>query len=93
MIKKMYSLYDVKSEFYGAPVLFHGDEDAKRGFQGIFQNPGSMFATYPEDYRIFCIGSFNDNSGEVVAEQPTRLVCELKSLDRVRDTDPKGGDQ
>jgi len=80
MKKVLYSVYDVKSEFYGSPVLFHNDEDARRGIASVFSNPGSMMATYPEDYRLFRLGNFNDNSGSIEHCAVPEFVCELSSL-------------
>ena len=98
MKKQMYSIYDVKSEFYGTPVLFHSEEDAKRGFASLLSNPNtkSMYADYPEDYRIFQIGTFNDNNGSLDTLKTPKLICELVSLQRTpAQTLPKlteGGD-
>ncbi len=80
MKKNLYCLYDVKSEFYGVPVLFHNDEDAKRGYSGIFQNPTSQSAKYPEDFRLFLLGVFNDSTGEIVCPETPAFLTELSSL-------------
>ncbi len=80
MKKQMYSVYDLKSEFYQAPFPFHNDEDAQRGLASVFANPDSMIAKYPEDYRLFHLGTLDDNSGELIPQNPPRLVCEISSL-------------
>jgi len=80
MKKQLYSVYDLKSEFYQIPYPFLNDEDAKRGMASVFENPDSMLAKYPADYRLFHIGTLDDNSGVLTAESPIRLICELSSL-------------
>ncbi len=90
MIKKLYSLYDVKSEFYGAPVAFHNDEDAMRGVASVFNNPGSMFAAHPEDYKLYYLAHYNDNSGVIDTSIPVKYICDLASLNP--HPDMEGGD-
>lgn len=81
MIKKLYSLYDVKTQYFLAPQPFHSEEDARRGFAGLFNNPNIPPSQHPEDFKVFFLGDFNDNSGTIVGEEYARYVCDLTTLD------------
>ncbi len=89
MIKQLYSLKDVKSDFFGTPVPFHNDEDAKRGLSSIFNNPQSQAATYPQDFRLYKIGSLDDNSGTLTPIDP-KFICELAILNPHPETNSDG---
>jgi len=81
MIKLLYSLYDVKSQFHSAPIAFIDLEDAKRGLSSMFDNPQGKHAKYPEDFKLYHLGSLDDNSGVITPIDPPFYICELKELD------------
>lgn len=92
MKKQVYSVYDLKSEFYGPPVLFHNDEDARRGFASVYSRSDSPMVKYPQDYRVFRLGTFDDNAG--VLEMPESglpvFIAEFASLNPHSESEEKG---
>lgn len=81
MIKILCSLYDEKSQFYGQPILFHNKEDAKRAIASGFSNPACMYISHPEDFKLYDVGAFNDNSGLLISKTPPEFICDVSSLD------------
>ena len=75
----VYSIYDVKSQTYGNIFCLGTDGLACRllgqivGFGG---NPD--YQRYPEDFALYCLGTFDDFSGALVSESP-RLICTVQS--------------
>lgn len=62
----IYSLRDVKAGYYMNMVLLRNDVDAERFFLAILEDQRSPIAKFPKDYAIFWIGTFDNESGEVI---------------------------
>jgi len=75
-----YSLYDSKSDSYGQPFFCLTDAEAVRGVVLGLRAAKAVFAQFPSDYRLSCIGSFNPASGSLVAIPKIRTVSELIAL-------------
>ena len=52
MIKKVFTVYDVKAECYMDPFMFTNKGEAIRGFTDLLKEGKSMIAMHPEDF--FC---------------------------------------
>lgn len=73
---KLFAVRDVKADAFGAPMSAPTEGLAKRAFEAGCNNPKTEFYRYPEDFMLYEIGSYDPNSGELVALKPTpRLVC------------------
>ena len=69
---KLYSIKDTKGAF-GAPFLAQNDALAVRSVKTYINGQkGSPEALYPEDFELWCIGSFDDYTGILA---PAELVC------------------
>ena len=78
--QKVYSIYDTKAETYGNIFTCLTDGLASRVFAHVALFSGNAdYARYPEDFALYCVGSFMDGSGDLVAARP-RLVCTLTSV-------------
>ena len=76
----IYSIFDVKAQTYGTPFTCINDALAARVIAQLVQFSGNPdYQRYPEDFSVFCIGSFVDDTGLVVADSP-RLVFSLTSV-------------
>lgn len=83
MIKKVYSVYDTKVCAFTSPFFASTDGEATRYVRGAVEDPNTMLYKYPEDYTLFCIGSFDEESGDLAAEATPRSIITivvLKSL-------------
>lgn len=63
MIKNVYSLKDLKSD-YGSPMLFSNDELAIRAFKNMLADTTPNLLTMnPEDFELYCLGTLDTDSG------------------------------
>jgi len=61
----IYAIYDSKAEAYLAPFTTRNDGLAARMFEAAVNDPSSNFAKWPGDYTLFCVGEFNEHTGQV----------------------------
>jgi hypothetical protein len=70
---KMYSVYDTKSELFSSPHFLQSDGVAVRSFSTACDDPKTQLAMYPEDFSLYCVGTFNIESGNISPIQPKQL--------------------
>lgn len=73
MNRIIFSVFDKKSLLFGAPivapntaVMFRLMSDEVRRLE-----PGNMLASHPSDFAVYLVGSFDDESGRILADAPT----------------------
>lgn len=71
---QMFSVFDVKAQTFFKPMLFVHKGEALRAFQDVVKDPKSMLGKYPEDYKLYVVGVFDDVSGEVVGNEIPEFV-------------------
>jgi len=79
MIHQIFTIHDITSELYTQPFFGINDAVAIRSCANLVQNPGTTFYDNPEDFRLYHIGTFNDENLEIVQSTP-RLVVRLSDL-------------
>lgn len=62
MILHIYSVYDSKAKAFLPPFFMHNDALAKRIFGDCASDPKHQFNKHPEDYSLFCLGSWDDQN-------------------------------
>lgn len=69
----LYTIYDDKAEKYGRVLTADTDSVAIRDFCGAIKSSADhrMFA---EDYRLFRIGTFDENFGALESESPKLVL-------------------
>jgi len=75
----MYAMQDIKTKFYHQPILCQNDAHARRRYTEIVEATPSLMR-FPEDYRIYNIGTYDDSDAKIVPANPTSLLCEVTSL-------------
>lgn len=89
----MYAIYDKKAETYSVPFHAYNHDCAKRIVIASMSDE-SFLQKYPSDYRLDCIGDFEDTFGMFQSPEKKEIVCELSNLvpsKRVGDgTDERG---
>lgn len=73
MESKLYTIYDQKAEIYLPPFCFPTHGAAVRAFTETVNDPQSNIAKHPEDYNLFYIGTWDDNSALFEAASPANL--------------------
>lgn len=64
MIKFAYCIVDRKAGLYNNPVFYLRDGQAVRDFQTLCSDRQTMIGRYPDDFALYCVGSFNDETGK-----------------------------
>lgn len=73
---KLYSIRDCKAEANLLPFCMRSRGEATRAFgDACKKNDGSPLATHPEDFFLFEIGSFDEQTGLIDAYKAPVSVC------------------
>lgn len=76
----IYSLFDRKLKLFGQLVLDRTDFAVQRGVVDALQSsPDTLIAKHPEDFDLYHVGSFDDETGKVEGRD-FKLVCCLRDL-------------
>lgn len=59
------TVYDTKAKAYLPPQQYRTTLEAMRSFETTCKNPETQFNKYPEDFTLYEIGSFDDQTGEL----------------------------
>lgn len=73
MILQAYSIKDDKVGFY-APTYEQNDKLAIRVFQSIYKDKNSTIHSYPADFSLFAVGSFDTDTGVLTSQTPKFLI-------------------
>ena len=65
MIHKMFVIYDSKANAYMQPWFLTQEAMAQRAFADCVNDADHNFGRHPEDYTLFAIGDFDDQSAKV----------------------------
>lgn len=66
MTKTIASIYDTKAEAWSTPLFFNSNAEAIRTFSDVVNNAETQYGRHPEDYILFNIGTFDEQTGEIV---------------------------
>jgi hypothetical protein len=64
MVLKMYSVYDQKAEVFNPPFFQNTHGQAERSFRQTVSDEKTMMNKYPEDYDLYYLGEYDDNTGK-----------------------------
>lgn len=70
MIYNIYSIYDAVADTYMAPTIEPSDSVIQRNIENALWKKDSVLFTHADDFSVRCIGHFNDQTGEIVANEP-----------------------
>jgi hypothetical protein len=77
MMQKVFSVLDTKLATFGRPWFHMTDASAIREFSDAVNdgsNVQNQWYRHPEDFSLYCVGSFDDQSGELIPCLPLSLV-------------------
>lgn len=78
----VYAVFDVKAGVYGRPWYAENDGVARRLFSDGVNDPETPVARHPEDYTLFCVGSWDSASGKLAGREPEAVVNGLVLKER-----------
>lgn len=79
MIYGMYAIQDLKTGFM-APICDMSDASAARNFESTLMQAKGTYGTHAQDFRLYCVGEFNVDTGELMPVTPIRLVYDGASF-------------
>lgn len=87
MIAKIYSVRDEGTASFGPPFVMQNDTIMKRSIAELVAAEGAKpeaqrieMMRYPADFSVFCVGSFDTETGEVSAAVPLARVAGLSDF-------------
>ncbi|QGH72836.1 MAG: DNA binding protein [Microviridae sp. ct0DW36] len=80
MIYHIFSVFDYGAEHYMTPFYVENEKLAVRMFSDICQDSDSAIARHPSDFSLFCLGSFNNCSGDFNIHPQPELVSKAVSF-------------
>lgn len=69
MVKKIYSIYDEKSEAFLQPFFLDTHGQAIRAIVDCLTDPNHNFARHTADYTLFHLGEFDDQDGTLMVNK------------------------
>lgn len=75
MITKVFSLYDSKAKAFGPPAHISTVGLAIRGLQNAVEAREGDLGKHPEDFVLYEIAEWDDNTGEFINKNPHNLTC------------------
>ena len=66
MIIRIYAIHDKAAEAFGSPLFFQTDAMAERAFTQAINDDANQYGKSPEDFTLFCIGDYDDESGQLI---------------------------
>lgn len=75
------SIRDAKTEAYMQPYFVRTKMEAIRAFSDIINDGKSQFAMHPDDYSLYCLGVFDDASGDLASDsQVAKLISGVECV-------------
>ena len=87
MILKAYTVFDVAAGVYDRPFFAHSDKVALRSFADIAVNKDHPIGQHPEDYSLFAIGEYDDNTGVIKGRDRECLATALEMVSQAQRVD------
>lgn len=75
MILIAFSIFDVKGSNFTPPFFMAAQGIALRNFSDLVNDPQTSVFKHPEDYKLYKVGSFDDNSGLFVPIPVPEFLC------------------
>lgn len=72
-VQRVYAVYDMKMKLFLAPFVTRNSAVATRMFADSVNGENNVVAKHPEDFALYQIGEFDEESGLLVSTQPVNL--------------------
>lgn len=84
MILKVFAVLDEKAKCFLPPFNAANNAVAVRMFDNGVQSPETLVSKYPEDYCLYALAEFDDNTGKYKAIEPIERVVKATELVALR---------
>ena len=86
----VYTIFDVAAGAYTRPFYCQSDGQATRMFTDLACDADHEVGKHPEDYSLYRVASWNDNTAEFIPERKECLATALECISNSRQIN--GGD-
>lgn len=96
MIQKVFGVRDGKAQAFLQPFFSNAVGSAIRAFDDVVndKSSGNQIAKHPEDYMLYELADFDDNSGEFISRDPIKLLGSGRDFVKAMlDIRPRVGDE
>ncbi|QXP08473.1 MAG: nonstructural protein [Arizlama microvirus] len=81
MTLKMFSVRDAKAETFNPPFFKPTHGEAERAFRQLCKDEKSMVASYPDDFDLYYLGEYDDNTGKFqTLDTPQHLIKAIQCI-------------
>lgn len=80
MKMKVFAIRDGKAEIYFPPFFQKTHGEAERSLRELMRDESSMVAKYPEDYDLYFLGEYDDQSGKMSLQDTPQHVLKAIQL-------------
>lgn len=74
MKKQIFAVLDTTAGVYDQPFFMPNKAVAVRAFTEAVKKPESQMNKYPKDYKLVCLGTYNDETGEIKGTVPEQIM-------------------
>lgn len=71
---KIFSIFDRAAQVYNTPFFQAARGVALRSFQDLTNDSQSMVHKHPGDYQLYCLGGFDEETGELMVCKPELIA-------------------
>lgn len=73
MKMSIYAIFDSAVKTYSRPMFLNTDNEAIRSFQSECNRVGSVINAHPDQFTLFNIGEYDDNTSLIKSSEPRSL--------------------
>lgn len=77
---RIYSVRDAKAELFNQPFFKNTHGEAERAFRELRQDPKSFINKYPDDFDLYYVGTYDDQTGKIDALDTPQHIAKAIQL-------------
>ncbi len=85
---KIFTIYDSATGIYQPPLSFRAPGEALRFWKHLVTNADTQVGKNPEDFSLYMIGTYNDNTAEYEGSMKTCIQTGEEALSEARNIQP-----
>lgn len=92
MIYKILAIRDRAADCFGQPIFTTSTGGGIRSFGDAINGQDKTLAAHPEDFDLYLLGIFDDNTGTFTQDGPAKMIAVGKDLVVHKPGDPRQTD-
>jgi hypothetical protein len=89
---EIFSIYDAKASAYITPFFLPNEAMALRAIKAAGSDPNHMFGKHGDDYSVYRLGTFDDESADMLLEAQPQFIGVVAQIVKeydIRTIEPK----